>query len=138
MVTCSVFSGNTPKAIQTTGLTREMMISGCSIDNGTAIIEGTLSHASGFDKTSNVYASTGRLAISPFHDYIRVTGTTNIGGMDVTYAGHIVTLKFDAALVVVDASQNLALASNFTTAAGSTLTLRCDGATWWEVGRVNT
>jgi hypothetical protein len=38
-------------------------------------------------------------------------------------------------LTVVSASQNLQLASNFTTAAGSVLTLMCDGATWYEIGR---
>ena len=62
----------------------------------------------------------------------------NIAGLDVTYPGHLVTLKFDGVLTVIDASQNLALAGNFTTAVGSTLTLRCDGATWWEVARANT
>jgi len=58
--------------------------------------------------------------------------------MTATYSGHLVTLKFDSALTVVDASTNLSMAGNFGAVAGSIITFRCDGATWWEVGRVNT
>lgn len=98
----------------------------------------TAAQISGSDPSSSTYASVATLTISPFHDYAKITGTVNISGMTATYSGHMVTLKFDAILVVVDASTNLALVGNFTTAAGSTLTLRCDGATWWEVARANT
>jgi hypothetical protein len=48
--------------------------------------------------------------------------------------GRRVTLVFSGSLTVTDGS-NLTLAGNFNTAAGSTLTLVCDGTNWREASR---
>ncbi len=84
---------------------------------------------------SNVIASANTLNIPSFGELYSITGTTNIGGMTATWPGHTVTLKFNNVLTVVDDSQNLRLAGNFTTSANATLTLICDGAEWIEVSR---
>jgi hypothetical protein len=80
-------------------------------------------------------ASATTLIISPASTFIVVTGTTSITGITATYISHQITLKFNAVDVIVDASANLQLAGNFTSSANSTLTLVCDGATWFEVCR---
>lgn len=93
--------------------------------------------ASGYDATTTTYASALTLTVSPLHDYISITGTTNIGGIAPTYKGHLLTMDMTASLVVLDNNQNLRLAGNFSAVSGSTLTLRCDGAEWKEVARSN-
>ncbi|KAB7767575.1 MULTISPECIES: glycosyl hydrolase family 28-related protein [Xanthomonas] len=131
------FDGNSPKAVFLGGLAREVSMSGNVIDNGMDFTSGTLSYAHGFDATSHTVASATTITVQPFHCYVVVTGTSNIGGITATFAGHQLTLKFNDVLTVIDNSQNLRLASNFTVAANSTLTLVCDGAEWQEVSRSN-
>lgn len=138
LLTGCYFTGNTPKGVRTTTNAREVVLSGCVFDNGADITEGTAVLVSVFDKTSNTYASAHPLPISPGHNYAIVTGTTNFSAISATYAGHNLTLKFNGVVTVVDGAGNLHMPSNFTTAAGSTLTLICDGAEWWEVSRSNT
>lgn len=87
---------------------------------------------------STTIASTTTLPVIPAEDYYVVTGTNNFHSLQATWPGHLVTLKFDAALSAIDATGNCKLAGNFTTAAGSTLSMRCDGTNWWEVSRINT
>jgi hypothetical protein len=50
------------------------------------------------------------------------------------HSGHVVTLIFAGILTVTDGS-NLKLASSYTTTADDTLTLACDGVSWYEVAR---
>lgn len=69
-----------------------------------------------------------------------ITGTTNIATLNGGWKGRTVTLYFAGILTVTNgtgstASIRLASGSNFTTAAGSTLTLRHNGTQWFEVGR---
>lgn len=135
------FSGNTPKAIQTTANAREVVIEGCSIDNGVDISPGTTRRATGFDKAGNSYASASTMTISPFHDFIVVNGTTNISTIQPTYAGHRITIFFTGVLTVIDGSGGIRLNGagvNYTTAGGSTLTLSCDGSEWIENSRTST
>ncbi|MEE7545844.1 hypothetical protein HF319_01195 [Xanthomonas sp. Kuri4-1] len=131
------FDGNSPKAVFLGELAREVTMSGNTMDNGMDFTSGTLSYVHGFDKTSRDVASAATIAIQPSHCYVVVTGTNNIAGITATFPGHQVTLKFNGILTVIDNSQNLRLASNFTVAANSTLTLICDGAEWQEVARSN-
>lgn len=70
----------------------------------------------------------------------QITGTTNFGTLNGGWKGRQITLFFSGVLSVVNgtgASSNMRLngAANFTTAAGSTLTLRHNGTQWYEVGR---
>jgi len=138
VLTGCVFNGNVPKAIQVTANGREVFVGEAAIDNGVDIAEGVMKRATGWDKASNQYASATTVTISPFHDYIVINGTNNIARISPTYTGHMLTVMFTGALVVIDNSAGLKLAGNYTTVAGSVLTLRCDGAEWYEIGRVNT
>ena len=112
--------------------------SGCYINSVVSDI-GSYNQYSGIqqEQTTVAYtiASATQPRISNAVTFVVVTGTTNIAGVYATFAGHQITLKFAAILVVIDSSINLQLAGNFTTAANSTLTLVCDGATWFEVCR---
>lgn len=112
--------------------------SGCYIGSVVSDI-GTYNQYSGIQQQQTLVpytvASAATLIISPASTFIVVTGTTNITGITATYISHQITLKFNAVDVIVDASANLQLAGNFTSAANSTLTLVCDGATWFEVCR---
>lgn len=75
------------------------------------------------------------LASIPYAEYIEVTGTTDFGSANVTYAGHKVTLKFTGVLTVFDAGVTMKLAGNFVTTADDTLTMICDGTAWFEISR---
>jgi hypothetical protein len=112
--------------------------SGCFIDSEVSDI-GAYNQYSGIQQKQTTVAYTIASAtqprISPAATFVVVTGTTNIAGIYATFAGHQITLKFDAADVVIDSSMNLQLAGNFASTANSTLTLVCDGATWFEVCR---
>lgn len=68
-------------------------------------------------------------------DQILVTGTDNFASLNPSWAGRVVTLWFEGILTVSDAN-TLKLNGNFTTSAGATLTLFCDGTNWWEMSRV--
>ncbi len=109
-------------------------IQACNFEAGIEQI-GVMGKITGLDVASSIYASATTLTISPCHDYIQVTGTTNVAGIAATYRGHMLTIKFEGELTVIDNSQNLRLSGHFSTVANSTLTLRCDGAEWLEVGR---
>ena len=65
-----------------------------------------------------------------------ITFTNNITSISAAgHCGHMVALIFTGILTVTNGS-NLKLAgSNFTTSAGSALTLVCDGTNWYEIGR---
>ena len=63
-----------------------------------------------------------------------VTGTTEITSVKASRPGHRVTLKFNGALTVKDGS-NLKLKENFVSTEDDTLTLVCDGVSWYEVAR---
>ena len=112
--------------------------SGCYIGSEVSDI-GSYNQYSGIQQKQTTVAYTIASAtqprISPAATFVVVTGTTNISGIYATFAGHQITLKFAAALVVIDSAINLQLAGHFTTAANSTITLVCDGATWFEVCR---
>jgi hypothetical protein len=114
---------------------RDYKVTGCYLGTGLTNLGATCLFEGNYDKTSNALASATTLTVSPTHRFYTVSGTTNITGITATYADHIIQLKFSGVLTVVSASTNLQLASNFTTAAGSVLTLMCDGATWYEIGR---
>ena len=88
---------------------------------------------------SPIVASASSLTLPKFADntssYL-ITGTTNITSIVATgFSGRTITFKFNGILTVTNGS-NLKLASNFVTASGSTLTLNCDGTTWYEVSRL--
>lgn len=65
-----------------------------------------------------------------------VSGTTNIDTITATdMTGRIVTLKFAGILTVGDGTGNLKLTAGFTTSADDTLSLYCDGTSWYELAR---
>lgn len=84
--------------------------------------------------TSRVVASESTLLTPATGTIIEVTGTTDIGNIHRVEADRFLVLKFDDILNVLDTG-NIVLGSAFTSAAGSTLTLVCDGTDWYEVSR---
>jgi hypothetical protein len=81
-------------------------------------------------------ASAASITAPQDNDIIPITGTTNIDTVTATgQVGRTITLVFDGVLTVNDGTGNLALAGNFTTSSGDTLTLTCNGTTWYEVAR---
>lgn len=64
-----------------------------------------------------------------------ITGVTGITSINASgFTGKTVVLVFTGILTVTNGA-NLKLTGNFTTAAGSALTLACDGTNFYEVGR---
>jgi hypothetical protein len=84
-------------------------------------------------------ASAGAVSIPEFNDTFQITGTTGFGILLNGWAGRKVTLCFTGILTVFNATgaANMRLnnSANFTTAAGSTLSLVNDGTQWYEIGR---
>lgn len=80
-------------------------------------------------------ASATTITIPAGASVLKVTGTTNITGINTTSSQRrTVTLIFNDVLTVSDGS-NLKLAGNFVTSADDTLTLYCDGTNWFELSR---
>lgn len=80
-------------------------------------------------------ASAAALTLPQGVRVITVTGTTTITSIVATgHGGAVITLIFAGILTVTDGS-NLKLAGNFATTADDTITLACDGVSWFEVAR---
>ena len=105
----------------------------CDFQRGT--VGGTIS------STMVLYpvASATTISIPEFGDVFQINGTTGFGILLNGWAGRKVTLYFAASLVVYNAigAANIRLnnSANFTTTAGSTLTLVNNGTQWYEIGR---
>jgi hypothetical protein len=96
----------------------------------------------GGDPTGNLtlksIASASVVLLSNTGSQFYITGTTNIGTLVHAWAGRVVTLVFQGALTVSNSANNIRLnnTANFTTQAGSTLTLLgIGGESWIEIGR---
>jgi Pectate lyase superfamily protein len=79
-------------------------------------------------------ASAATLTLPVGGAFFTITGTTGITSIAAAHRGRQVTLAFSEVLTVTDGG-NIALASNFTTSSGDTLTLVCDGSSWLEIAR---
>jgi hypothetical protein len=80
-------------------------------------------------------ASAATITVPTNAHVVRITGTTNI--TSIVTNGHtasVVTFLFDDVLTVVRGS-GLLVATNFTTSISDTLTMCCDGNTWFEISR---
>jgi hypothetical protein len=87
-------------------------------------------------KGTNI-TSAATVAIPTDGDVFHVTGATNItNGITVNQwdNGRLATLIFDSTPTVSDTGTSV-LAGNFVATADDTLSLRCDGTNWYEVGR---
>lgn len=92
--------------------------------------------------TSPAIVSADPLPIPNSWDVITVTGTTNFGSLDYGYAGRTVHLIFTGILTVFSSTggvngMRLSGGTNYTSSAGSTLTLTHNGVQWYETGRSN-
>jgi len=87
-------------------------------------------------------ASAGTIVIKPEINNVYITGTTTILNIDSSglnnsaWEGREVTLIFDDALTVQKTSGNMGLRSDFTTTAGSALTLVYVNGAWREKSRI--
>ena len=69
-------------------------------------------------------------------NYFNITGTNNITSIAAadSTSGRMVVLKFAAILTFTDGN-NLKIAGNLVTSADDTITLFCDGTSWFEMAR---
>lgn len=65
-------------------------------------------------------------------DLIQITGTTAITSIAASCAQRRVTLQFVSAGCVVTSGNNLLIGSSYTSTAGGTLSLICDGTNWYR------
>lgn len=80
-------------------------------------------------------ASAASITIPNEGDVFLVTGVTNIVSISAgNMKGRRITLIFAGVLTLTDGS-NLLLAGNFVTTADDSVTLVCDGTSWFETGR---
>lgn len=63
-----------------------------------------------------------------------ISGVTTITSITASYEGREVTLRFSGVLTLTDGS-NLILNGNFVTTSNDTISLYCDGTSWFETGR---
>lgn len=80
-------------------------------------------------------ASASTITLPDYGDSFIVTGTTNIDTIETAnQEGRTIKLIFASILTVTDAS-NLLMAGNFVTSGQDTLSLVCNGTSWYETGR---
>jgi hypothetical protein len=120
--------------IHTTTATNDILI-GPSIINMTSVTSMT----SGTMLSRPIFAASD-LALPGYGTTYRVSGATNINTVSNGWAGREVTLTFQDALTVANAtgtinSVRLNGAVNFAVTVNSSLTLRHNGVQWFEVGR---
>lgn len=86
--------------------------------------------------SAGTVTSASEISLAGGADFYTVNGATSIKKIVPTYAGHIVVLRFVVGVLTVESGTgNLVLSSSFKTTAGDTLTLVCDGTSWYEVAR---
>lgn len=80
-------------------------------------------------------ASAATLTLPPRADVIKVTGTTTVTSVSASgQNGRRATLIFAGILTFTDGS-NLVLNGNFVTSGDDTITIVCDGSSWYEESR---
>jgi hypothetical protein len=79
-------------------------------------------------------ASAATFTVPAGAEIVAVSGTVNITSVTAGHPNQRVTLIFQDALTFTDGS-NLTLAGNFVTTGGDTISLVCDGTTWYETSR---
>jgi hypothetical protein len=110
-------------------------ISGCRVDqqvnlNGTPVFVDVVGATN-----SRSIASAATLAVPQFGNVWAITSTgTTFTSIAASWVDREITLIFQSARTL-NTGGNIFLASSFTTASGSTLTLKYDGSNWYEVGR---
>jgi hypothetical protein len=105
--------------------------------------DGTISNQTGWKIEGNVlqFGTIGTDAIPsvasattvnayPYHEVMKVTGTTNIQYINPSWAGKEIKLIFTAALSLVTGG-NLAIAANYSVLQGQCVTLIHDGTSWY-------
>lgn len=116
---------------------------GIKVDSAGAIVKHDGCDFNGTVTPVNTGYLQGVLANNPLvldgiNNFFRVVGTNNFNSINDAkqYAGQLVTLKFDGALVVaVGGNIKPAGGVDFTTSANDTVTFASDGASWYEVSR---
>jgi hypothetical protein len=106
-------------------------------DNGAGALFNSGTNSKAVANTSDqsaTIASASTITLPSCEDTVLITGTTNITSIASSFNGRVVTLRFEKVLTVVKGS-NLKLASNFATSDADTLTLACQGGTWYELAR---
>lgn len=86
-------------------------------------------------------ASNTTIHVPQYKDWMEVTGTTTITGIDATWPGHTVSLHLNSALTIRNQVQNLHLngGADVNLPAGAVITLRCNhNYQWFEIGRTAT
>ena len=82
-------------------------------------------------KGSNI-ASAGTLTIPAAGHYFNITGTTGITGINDTWSGNIVVLKFDGIVTLTDSATLILFSSNIPTAAGDVISFVNEESGIWR------
>jgi hypothetical protein len=113
------------------GLTEECSVFGVNPSGSSGLrINGLSFSGNAADINYSGTASAGTLTLPTFVDVVPITGTTEIKKITASANGRRVALIFEKALTVKN-GENLKLGADFAAAAGSTLTLICDGTNWY-------
>lgn len=140
LVSNNVFQNNTTSGIDLGAGVRIVVTSNLFRGNGTSITDAGTGNMcfNNINGSVGLYGtdidSAATITLPPDGDVFEVNGTTTITSVTASWTGRVVTLVFTGALTFTDGS-NLKLAGNLSTAASDTITLRCDGTNWNEVGR---
>jgi hypothetical protein len=136
----NVQSGKGPVIIDGNRCRKAIAVADAEIANGEVIMGHNVTAANvtewGGQHVPTV-ASVAALAIGDGADVMHVSGTdaiTSITTGTANWTGRCIRLIFDGVLTFTDGS-NLALAGNFVTTAGDTISLCFDGTGWYETGR---
>lgn len=84
----------------------------------------------------DIIASGSTLTLPSGGSFFAISGTDTITAITPSYRGRVVTL-FCAGTFQITDSTTLRLVSDFVGTADDTITLCCDGSTWFEVSRAN-
>lgn len=142
VITGCYFTSNAPADIRLDQHANLVTLTGCNINTGVSKHPSSGFNngcAGNLDESLAAVASANQIAVPMTQNNVVITGTTDIAGIYPTYVGHVIMLDFEDALTVIDASINLRLAGNYSTAAGKTLTLMCNSlGNWVEISRATT
>lgn len=112
---------------QSSGLTIEHLTANTFTDVADNYGTNVITFVPGIPSASNIsFPKSSKL--------VSIGGTTTINSITPTNVGHVVTLKFNAAIFVSDLN-NLKIAGGMVADADDILTLICDGVNWYEISR---
>lgn len=123
-------SGSTNNTIVGNSMPKSLTRSGFAIINA-GVLNRYSENVTG-ETAIPTLASAATMTLLTEHQLIQVAGTTAITSITAGAPGRRVTLQFASSGCVVTAGSNLLIGSSYTSTAGGTLGLICDGTNWYR------